>query len=97
MRRLEAVLALEDGSVFRGVGFGAEVEASGEVVFNTGMAGYPKSITDPSYAGQILVQTYPLIGNYGVSNRRDKYGFPSHRSRINPGWRATLYRASPLL
>lgn len=59
-------LFLEDKSSFEGTSFGAPVEASGEVVFNTGMVGYVESLTDPSYAGQILVCTYPLIGNYGV-------------------------------
>jgi len=62
-------LVLEDGTLVRGVGFGAIKRISGEVVFNTGMVGYPESITDPSYAGQILVQTYPLIGNYGVTTK----------------------------
>jgi carbamoyl-phosphate synthase small subunit len=57
---------LEDGSVFNGDGFGAEHDVAGEVVFNTGMAGYVETLTDPSYRGQILVLTYPLIGNYGV-------------------------------
>ena len=59
-------LYLKDGSVFEGQSFGANVSAPGEVVFNTGMVGYVESLTDPSYAGQILVCTYPLIGNYGV-------------------------------
>ena len=63
-----AVLVLEDGTVFRGFGFGASKKTSGEVVFNTGMVGYTEAITDPSYKGQILLQTYPLIGNYGVSS-----------------------------
>jgi len=62
----EAVLVLEDGSFFLGRGFGAVGEFSGEVVFSTGMVGYPESLTDPSYYGQILTLTYPLIGNYGV-------------------------------
>ena len=62
----EAVLVLEDGSWVKGIGFGALKKISGEVVFNTGMVGYTESITDPSYNGQILIQTYPLIGNYGV-------------------------------
>ena len=61
-----AKLHLEDGSVFKGYSFGAERETSGEIVFNTGMVGYPESLTDPSYRGQILTFTYPLIGNYGV-------------------------------
>lgn len=64
--RRHAYLMLEDGSRYRGICFGAEVEALGEVVFNTGMVGYPESFTDPSYRGQILTLTYPLIGNYGV-------------------------------
>ena len=59
-------LILQDGSEFRGLSFGAPISTSGEVVFNTGMMGYPESFTDPSYAGQILACTYPLIGNYGV-------------------------------
>ena len=59
-------LVLEDGSVFHGFSFGSEKIVTGEVVFNTGMVGYPESLTDPSYKGQILVMTYPLIGNYGV-------------------------------
>jgi len=59
-------LVLEDGSAFGGFSFGADAETVGEVVFNTGMVGYPESFTDPSYRGQILVLTYPLIGNYGV-------------------------------
>jgi carbamoyl-phosphate synthase small subunit len=69
IRRLavEAALVLEDGSVWRGRGFGGRGRVTGEVVFNTGMAGYTESLTDPSYRGQILCQTFPLIGNYGVS------------------------------
>ena len=62
----EAKLILSDGTVFCGWSFGFEAETTGEVVFNTAMTGYPESLTDPSYAGQILVTTYPLIGNYGV-------------------------------
>ena len=61
----EAQWILEDGTVFCGWSFGAEVDTVGEVVFNTAMTGYPESLTDPSYAGQILIFTYPLIGNYG--------------------------------
>jgi carbamoyl-phosphate synthase small subunit len=61
-----ATLRLEDGTQFGGISFGAERSLSGEVVFNTGMVGYVESLTDPSYAGQILTLTYPLIGNYGV-------------------------------
>lgn len=59
-------LVLADGSAFEGTSFGADRDADGEVVFNTGMTGYTEAITDPSYRGQILVLTYPLIGNYGV-------------------------------
>ncbi|NQV01815.1 MAG: carbamoyl-phosphate synthase (glutamine-hydrolyzing) small subunit, partial [Bacteroidia bacterium] len=59
-------LILEDGTVFYGQSFGCERSVAGEVVFNTSMTGYPESLTDPSYRGQILVLTYPLIGNYGV-------------------------------
>ncbi len=62
----EARLILSDGTVFYGHSFGYEAETVGEVVFNTAMTGYPESLTDPSYAGQILVTTFPLIGNYGV-------------------------------
>jgi len=62
----EAILALEDGRVFRGRRLGAEGEAYGEVVFNTSMTGYQEILSDPSYAGQIVTLTYPLIGNYGV-------------------------------
>ena len=62
----DAKLILEDGTVFQGKSFGYEADAVGEVVFNTAMTGYPESLTDPSYAGQILVMTYPLVGNYGV-------------------------------
>ena len=62
----EAKLILDNGEEFKGWSFGAETNTAGEVVFNTAMTGYPESLTDPSYAGQILVTTYPLIGNYGV-------------------------------
>lgn len=61
-------LVLEDGTVFEGELFGAQCETDGEVVFSTGMSGYQESLTDPSFKGQILVMTYPLIGNYGVSD-----------------------------
>jgi len=63
-------LILKNGNVFEGESFGAPVSVSGEVVFNTGMVGYVESLSDPSYVGQILVLTYPLIGNYGVPDRR---------------------------
>ncbi len=64
----EAILVIEDGTVYNGYSFGAEAETSGEVVFNTSMTGYQEILTDPSYAGQIVVPTYPLIGNYGTND-----------------------------
>ena len=63
----KAILVLEDGSVHEGHSFGAQTTAHGEVVFSTSMTGYQEMLTDPSYAGQILVPTYPLIGNYGIN------------------------------
>ena len=62
----DALLVLADGSVFQGRSVGAEGHADGEVVFNTSMTGYQEMLTDPSYAGQLLTLTYPMIGNYGV-------------------------------
>ena len=59
-------LTLEDGTVYTGKSFGAAIPTAGEVVFNTAMTGYPESLTDPSYRGQILCLTYPLVGNYGA-------------------------------
>lgn len=64
-----ATLILDDGSVFHGYSFGYEKPVAGEVVFGTAMTGYPESLTDPSYAGQLIVLTYPLVGNYGVPTR----------------------------
>src|SRR6202522_1813466 len=64
---MQAILALEDGRIFRGLGFGAPVQAAGEVVFNTSLTGYQEIFTDPSYAGQIVVLTNPHIGNYGTT------------------------------
>ncbi len=66
MNAKKAYLILEDGTTFQGFSFGSPISVSGEVVFNTSMTGYPENLTDPSYSGQILVPTYPLIGNYGV-------------------------------
>ena len=90
-----ALLVLEDGTVFRGTGFGAEGEAFGEAVFNTGMAGYQEVLTDPSYAGQIVVMTAPHQGNYGVnaedaeSDRIHVAGFAVREcSRRASSWRA---------
>ena len=70
----KASLILDDGTVFVGKSFGYEKPVAGEVVFNTAMMGYPESLTDPSYSGQILVTTYPLIGNYGVPRREEVNG-----------------------
>ena len=69
-----AYLALEDGTVLQGTAFGSEGRQFGEVVFNTGMTGYQKILTDPSYCGQIVMLTYPLVGNYGVN--QDDYESP---------------------
>lgn len=76
---MKAILALEDGSVFHGEGFGARASACGEVCFNTSMTGYQEILTDPSYKGQIVTMTYPLIGNYGV-NRQDMESWRPHVS-----------------
>jgi len=83
---LSAALVLEDGSVFLGKGFGFPKTVVGEVVFTTGMVGYPESITDPSYRGQILCFTYPLIGNYGVPDPsiKDSWGLPLHYESDEP-------------
>lgn len=69
MKPNKAKLILKDGSSYEGLSFGAQVSVPGEVVFATGMVGYPEALTDPSFAGQILVMTYPLIGNYGVPKK----------------------------
>lgn len=85
-----AILVLEDGSVYQGYSFGAESNTYGEVVFNTSMIGYQEMLTDPSYAGQIVVPTYPLIGNYGVnqqdfeSNKIQVRGFVVREECIEP-------------
>lgn len=63
----KALLALEDGRVFEGTAFGADAAHTGEICFNTSMTGYQEVLTDPSYRGQIVTMTYPLIGNYGVN------------------------------
>jgi carbamoyl-phosphate synthase small subunit len=82
-----AQLVLEDGSVYHGQSFGAVHSAAGEVVFSTAMTGYPESLTDPSYKGQILVATYPLIGNYGVPEAKRINGltefFESDRVQVS--------------
>ena len=74
---MKAILALEDGTVFHGQGFGARAQACGEVCFNTSMTGYQEILTDPSYKGQIVTMTYPLIGNYGV-NEQDVESWRPH-------------------
>jgi carbamoyl-phosphate synthase small subunit len=76
---MKAILALEDGTVFHGEGFGARATACGEVCFNTSMTGYQEILTDPSYKGQIVTMTYPLIGNYGV-NTQDVESWRPHVS-----------------
>ena len=77
---LNATIVLEDGSTYRGAGFGYPKTVGGEFVFNTGMVGYTETLTDPSYRGQILCLTYPLIGNYGVPSDsiKDRYGLPKY-------------------
>jgi carbamoyl-phosphate synthase small subunit len=75
----KAYLVLEDGTVFEGRSFGAPASATGEVVFNTSMTGYQEALTDPSYAGQMLVMTYPIQGNYGTNARDDE----SSRIQVN--------------
>ncbi|HEY3348057.1 MAG TPA: glutamine-hydrolyzing carbamoyl-phosphate synthase small subunit [Nitrospirota bacterium] len=72
----KAILALADGKVFEGISFGAEGEAGGEVVFNTSMTGYQEILTDPSYKGQMVTMTYPLIGNYGINSEDVESGRP---------------------
>ena len=91
-----ALLALEDGVVFRGRAVGASGEATGEVVFNTAMTGYQEILTDPSYAGQLVCLTYPLIGNYGVNEEDPESRQPWTRGLIvrelaarHSNWRAT--------
>ncbi|KNC78888.1 protein URA1 [Sphaeroforma arctica JP610] len=74
---VEAQLVLEDGTVFQGFSFGSERSTAGEAVFQTGMVGYPEAMTDPSYEGQILTLTYPLVGNYGAPGKdADETGLP---------------------
>ncbi len=92
---MKAILALEDGTVFHGGGFGARASACGEVCFNTSMTGYQEILTDPSYKGQIVTMTYPLIGNYGV-NSQDMESWRPHAggliirelSPVVSNWRA---------
>ncbi|EEF59456.1 glutamine-hydrolyzing carbamoyl-phosphate synthase small subunit [Pedosphaera parvula] len=100
---MKAILALEDGSVFHGEGFGARATACGEVCFNTSMTGYQEILTDPSYKGQIVAMTYPLIGNYGI-NLQDMESWRPHvagfvireLSPVVSNWRADLSLAEYL-
>jgi carbamoyl-phosphate synthase small subunit len=92
---MKAILALEDGRTFEGRAFGSVGETSGEVVFNTSMSGYQEILTDPSYAGQIVVMTYPHIGNYGVNTDDEESrkpfveGFVAREfSALTSNWRA---------
>ena len=78
LKTRKAVLVLEDGSYFFGFGFGATKKVSGEIVFSTSMVGYPEALTDPSYKGQILTLTYPLVGNYGVPPYDLEKGIPRY-------------------
>jgi len=94
--RPKAVLALEDGTIFEGRSFGAPIEVTGEVVFNTALCGYQEVLTDPSYAGQIVTMTYPHIGNYGVnpqdveSSRPQVSGFVvREEASVVSSWRAS--------
>lgn len=96
LERSPAKLALEDGTVFTGESFGASGEIEGEVVFNTSMTGYQEILTDPSYRGQIVVMTYPQIGNYGVNDEDLENATPSlagfivrEESRIYSNYRAS--------
>src|SRR5690554_2806175 len=86
-RDIPVRLILENGLVFHGRSFGAQQASSGEVVFNTAMVGYPESLTDPSYEGQILTLTYPIIGNYGVPAQSETDGisdfFESQRIHVS--------------
>lgn len=93
---MKAILALEDGTIFSGQSFGAEGEKAGEVVFNTSLTGYQEILTDPSYKGQIVTMTYPLIGNYGIneedieSARPNAEGFiVRENSRVASNFRST--------
>ena len=93
---MQSILALEDGRIFRGKGFGGPAECSGEVVFNTALTGYQEIFTDPSYAGQIVVLTNPQIGNYGTSPKDAESGRPyieglvtREFSPVSSNWRST--------
>lgn len=90
--RVPAQLVLRDGRTFNGYSFGSVKGNSGEVVFNTGMTSYVESLTDPSYRGQILTSTYPLVGNYGVpSHEMDQYGLHKYFESARIQVRLLLY------
>jgi carbamoyl-phosphate synthase small subunit len=93
---MKAILALADGTIYKGVSFGAAGERCGEVVFNTSLTGYQEVITDPSYKGQMVAMTYPLIGNYGVNEEDVESRKPflegfivKEYSKIHSNWRST--------
>ena len=100
---LNGVFALEDGTVYRGAGFGAVATACGEAVFNTSMTGYQEILTDPSYKGQIVTMTYPEIGNYGT-NSTDVESWRPHvtgflvreLSGLSSNWRSEMSLAEYL-
>jgi carbamoyl-phosphate synthase small subunit len=92
---MHAILALEDGRIFRGKGYGAKAECYGEVVFNTSLTGYQEIFTDPSYAGQIVVLTNPEVGNYGTNPEDEEANRPyieglvvREFSRVSSNWRS---------
>ena len=92
---MQAVLALEDGRIFRGKGYGASSDGLGEVVFNTSITGYQEIFTDPSYAGQIVVLTNPQIGNYGTNPEDNEASRPyieglvvREFSKVSSNWRS---------
>jgi hypothetical protein len=93
----KCALILQDGTRWEGEAFGAEVSASGEAVFQTGMVGYPEALTDPSYKRQILVITFPLVGNYGVpdENILDEYGIIKYMESNKVHVAALVVSASP--
>lgn len=97
VEQIKAKIALEDGTIFNGLCFGATQETYGEVVFNTSLTGYQEVITDPSYKGQIVAMTYPLIGNYGINSEDGESTNPwvegfivKERSRIASNWRSEI-------
>ena len=92
---MKAIIALEDGTIFEGISFGANGERFGEIVFNTSMTGYQEIMTDPSYKGQIVTMTYPLIGNYGINKEDIESSGPKvegfiikEKSKITSSWRS---------